>query len=183
MGELLREFVHEITARPTRFAAEVVQSLLLMAILWRYAGTAVRRRLAARRERIVAELTDADRAEEEANRLSEEARARVARAGEEAPALLRQAQVDAQQLRGDALRRIEAEAAEVVGQARQAVEQDKARVARQTAGRLVQLTAQATSRYLDEMLTESDRRALTQQAIAESLAALSESPPTRAGAS
>lgn len=172
MGELLHEFLQEITADPARFLAEFVQSLLLLAMIWWMGNKPVRKRLDARRARIVAELAEAEQVERDVARLQEEARARAARASEAVPALLRQAETKAQQDRQDAIQRIEAEAGELIGQANQAVQRDKTRVSRESAGRLIQLTAEATRRYLDEMLTESDRRALTQKAILASLAAL-----------
>jgi len=173
MGELLHEFLHEITANPIRFLAEFVQSLILLAILGWMGQKAARKRLDARRTRIVAELAEAEQAEHDVTRLQEETRARAARASEEGSALLRQAEVKAQQERVAAIEHAEAEAKELIGQAEQAVVRDKARVTRESARRLVELTAEATRRYLDEMLTESDRRALTQKAILASLAALS----------
>lgn len=183
MGELLRDFLDEITADRSRFLAELVQSLILLAILGWAGRKAARKRLDARRARIVAELAEAEQAERDVGRLYEEARSRAARARDEAPALLRQAEARAQQEREAAIGRIEAEANELIGQARQAVERDKARIAREAAGRLVELTADATRRYLDEMLTESERRALTQKAILASLVELSGSTSPDAGAS
>jgi F0F1-type ATP synthase membrane subunit b/b' len=182
MGELLREFLHEITGDPTRYLAELVQSLLLLGILGWAGRRSLRQRLDARRTRIVAELTEAEQAERDGSRLEEEARSRAARGREEAPALLHQAEADAEKERKAALDRIEAEAMELVAQARQAVEGDKVRVAREAAGRLVELTAEAARRYLDEMLTEAERRALTQKAILASLGELSGSPSPGGGA-
>ena len=183
MGELLREFLQEITADPTRFLAEFVQSLLLLAILWWVGSKQVRKRLVTRRARILAELAEAEQAGHDVARLREEAQARAARTREEGPAVLRQAEAKARQERQVAIERIEAEAKELIGQAAQAVERDKTRVARESALRLVQLTAAATRRYLDEMLTESDRRALTQKAILASLAELSAPSSPDSGAS
>jgi F0F1-type ATP synthase membrane subunit b/b' len=183
MGELLRAFLQEITAEPTRFLAEFVQSLLLLAILWRVGRKQIRKRLDTRRARIVAELAEAEQAERDVTRLEEETRARSARTRDEGPALLRQAEAAARQEREAAVARIEAEAKELIGQAAQAVERDKTRLASESARRLIQLTATATRRYLDEILTESDRRALTQKAILASLAELTTPSPADAGGS
>lgn len=183
MGELFREFLHEITAEPSRFLAELVQSLMLLAMLWWAGKKAVRKRLEARRARIIAEITEAEQAERDVARLHEEARSRATYAAEEAPARLRQAEAKGQQEREVAIRRIEAEGKELIGQAQQTVERDKIRVAREATRRLIELTAEATRRYLDEMLTESDRRTLTQKAILASLAELSGSASPDAGGS
>lgn len=172
MGELLREFLRQITAEPLRFLAELVQGLLLLALIWWAARKQVRQRLEVRRARIMAELAAAEQADRDTVRLQEDANALSARTSEEGPALLRQAKARTSQEREAAIERIEAEAKELAEQAVQQVERDKARLTRESGRRLVQLTAAATRRYLDEILSESDRRGLTQKAILTSLAEL-----------
>jgi len=172
MGELLRDVLQEIGADPTRFLAETAQSLLLLGILYWFGRKPLRRRLDAHLAAVVAELAEAAAAEQDAARLAEEARSHVARAKDEAPAAVHEVEEGLARDRQAGLDRIEAEAREMVEQARQAVERDKVRVAGEAAGRLVALTTEATRRYLDEMLSESERRALTQRAIHASLEAM-----------
>lgn len=183
MGELLREVLREVTGSGPGYWAELLQSLALIAILWWAVKRQAGKRLTARRERVVAELAEAEEAEREAVRLTAAAVTLVGRAKEEGPALLRQAEAAALAEREAALVRIDAEATALLAQARQAVERDKLRVSREAGERLVSLTAEATRRYLDEMLGEGERRALTQQAIRESLEALRAPTPAepRAG--
>jgi F0F1-type ATP synthase membrane subunit b/b' len=182
MEELFREFLGEITGNPPRYLAELVQSLLLLFLIWRLGRKTVRQRLDTRRARIVAELAEVAQAERDVPRLEEEIRARTARATQEGPALLQAAAEKARQEREAALAAIEAEAREVLRQAAQAVERDRERLTSESARRLVQLTATAAGRYLDEMLTESDRRSLTQKAIRASLAQLQGPAPADKGA-
>jgi F0F1-type ATP synthase membrane subunit b/b' len=172
MGALLQEVLHEITAAPARFMVEFAQSLLLIGIIVWMGRRWVRKRLVERRERIAAELTAAEAAERQWAGVDEEVRAVVARAQQEAPDLVKAARERAESERVAAMARIESEAEQAVAQARQTVESEKLRVARETADRLTQLATATTRRYLDEMLTETERRALTQQAILASLEAL-----------
>jgi hypothetical protein len=63
------------------------------------------------------------------------------------------------------------------------VESEKERVRREASGRLLQLTTEAARRYLDEMLTETERRTVSQQAILASLQEMERGvPPGDAGA-
>jgi F0F1-type ATP synthase membrane subunit b/b' len=78
---------------------------------------------------------------------------------------------------------MEAEAEEILAQARQTVEREKERFSRETGARLVQLTAETVLRYIDEMLTESERRALTQKAILASLGQMERGAASGQGAS
>jgi len=183
MEELLREVLHEITAEPARFVAEVVQSAVLLAVLAWAGRKALRRRLAARRERIAADLASADAAEQESVRLREEGQAVAARAAQEPGAILQAAQERAAQERAAATNRIEAETREIVAGARQRVEEDKQRIRREASARLIRLTTETARRYLEEMLSEAERRALTQKAILETLEEIvPESLPQNIGA-
>ncbi len=166
-----------------RFIAELLQSLALLLVLGWGARRFARPRLVTRRETIAAALTDADAAERESVRLREEAEAVAQRAARDAPALLRTAEERARQERQDSISRIEGEALEIVAQARRSVAGDKERVRREASVRLVRLTTEAARRYLDEMLTEADRRTLTRKAILETLEEIApESPPRDVGA-
>ena len=179
MGELLSDVLRGITAEPARFVAEVVQSTLVLVVLGWAGRRFVRRRLAARRETIAAQLADADAAERESVQLREEAAAAAARATQDSPAIVRTAKEQTDQERQASITRIESEALEVVAQARRSVESDKERVRREAAARLISLTTEAARRYLDEMLTEADRRALTRRAILEALEEIEPEPPPR----
>jgi F0F1-type ATP synthase membrane subunit b/b' len=179
MGELFSDVLRGITAEPVRFIAEVVQSALVLVVLGWAGRRFARRRLAARRETIAAHLAEADAAERESVQLREEAGAAAARAQQEAPAMLRSATEQANRERQASVARIESEALEVVAQARRSVESDKERVRREASARLISLTTEAARRYLDEMLTEADRRALTRKAILAALEEIAAEPPPR----
>lgn len=169
MEESFQEVLREITARPVPFAAEVVQSLLLLGVIGWAGRRSVAKRLADRRARIAAELADAERAERESAVMRDEARAVVERAEREAPGIVRAAEELAEKERETESARTAAEAEQTIQQARQAVERDKQRVVQDASERLIRLTTLTARRYLDEMLTEGERRVLTEKVILESL--------------
>jgi F0F1-type ATP synthase membrane subunit b/b' len=165
MGQLLTEVLRQVAGEPVLFIAEVVQSALLIAILvWagRRYGSA---RLAARRSRIASELEAADVAERESLRIRTDVPVVVAQARESAEGILRSAREQAEKERAASVTAVEAEARQVVAQAQKALETELTGIRREASEHLVQLTTEAARRYLDEMLGETERRALTQKAI------------------
>lgn len=181
MGELFQEALREIAARPAGFGAEVVHFLLLAgAVAW-LARRVLGKRLSGRKARIAAELAEAERAEREAATLRGEAEAVMVRAEKEAHGLVESARAQAEKERGAAVGEARADAERTVQQARESVEREKAKVVQETSGRLVRLTTETARRYLDEMLTESERRAITEKAILESLAEMERGDVPRPG--
>jgi F0F1-type ATP synthase membrane subunit b/b' len=184
MQELLREVLHEIAAAPARFVAEVVQSVLLLGAIGWVGRRLVGKRLVERRTRIAAELAAAEAAERRWAGIGEEVRAVVAGAQQDAAAVMRAAREQAEGERTAATTQVEREAEQVIAQAREAVEREKNSIARDASDRLVGLTTETVRCYLDEMLTEGQRRDLLQKAILVSLEELGEgSPPKSSGAS
>ncbi len=179
MLEALRATLGEITARPLPFLAEVAHFLVLAIVIGWVARRPVAKRLAARRERIGAALAEAEQAERAGAALGEEAAAAVASAERAAPALVAAAREQAEKERAEGLVQAEAEAAEALRLARETVEREKAKVEADAVERLVALTTEIARRYLDEFLGEGERRAITEQAILESLERLEHGPVPR----
>ncbi len=165
MRELIQEVLREITGQPLIFTVEVVQFLLLVAIvgflLRRILGT----RLKERRERIAAEVEKADRADAAYAEAQQQAAALVAGARTESQRIIEEARTTAQEERRTGLDRVKEEADAILLQARQAVETEKAKVAGEASERLVTLISEVTRRFIEEALTESERRAVTEKLI------------------
>jgi len=183
MSDVLREVLAGITDEPIRFLAETLQSLLLIAgVAW--AGRKLLRpRLAARRETVAAALAAADGEERESVRLREEAGAVTARVAPEAAAALAKLKEEAERGRQAFLAQAESDAAQIVVQARQTLEAERSSIVRSASDRLSSLTSQVARQYLDQVLTEQQRRALIQTAITKGLDELTgNAPPRNAGA-
>jgi F-type H+-transporting ATPase subunit b len=158
-----------VTEDVAGFLAELLQGVLLLAIIWWFGRGWVSKRLAARAARVGAALDEADAAEEAAARLDEEARVVVEQARRDAPELAHATQVKISTERTAAIASHDEEALALLEQARQTVEAEKARVLREASERLVQLTTEAARRYLEEALSEAEHRILTQKAIIQFL--------------
>jgi F0F1-type ATP synthase membrane subunit b/b' len=148
---------------------EVLQSVLFLSLVAWAGARFLRKRLSDRQARVARELAEAAAAEGDRARLLEEARATGARVAGEIAELVRTINQQAEQELQAAQAQVETEAQEVVAQARQSVDREKEHVRRDASARLLALTTEAARRYLDEMLSESERRAVTQKAILASL--------------
>lgn len=177
MEEVLQAALREITASPLAFLAEVLQSALLVAIVAWAGRRVLGKRLGARRARIAAELARAEAAERESARMREEAREAVEQASREAPGVVQAARDRAERDRQAAVVEVEAEAERAIRQAQETVAADERKVVHDASERLVRLTAEIARRYLDEVLTERERRALTDRVILDALDELERGAP------
>jgi F-type H+-transporting ATPase subunit b len=172
MIELVREALRDIVARPLPYLAEVVHFVALLAIVWLVLRRTVARTLAERRRRIAAGIEAAEGAA--AARADAEARAAalLAEAGERARRIGEEAAAAVAAARSEGLERIAREAAAVVRLADDAAEAERARVSRESSERLIELVGAVVRRFLDQALSEGERRALTQKLILSHLAEL-----------
>ena len=173
MEELLRRVLSDLADNPLRTGVEMAQSVLLLVIVVGAARYFARRQLAARHSRIATELAAAEAAERDGATLETQARDVGAKIEQQVGEILRAAREQAEQERKASLAQVEADAGQVIVQARQSVESEKNRVVRESSERLVRLTAEAARQYLDEILTENQRRTLIQRAILQSLEEMS----------
>lgn len=169
MAELFKEVLHEITSKPVIFIAEIIQFAILIGIFIFAVPRIVGKMLKERRERIIAELQEATKAKKEYTEVKKEANAIVAKAKEEARQIVREAQENAKREREAAVVQAEQEAKDIILQAEQTIETEKNKVISEACEQLVSLVTVTSRRFLDEALTESERRALTQKIVLSSL--------------
>ncbi|MDH4138950.1 MAG: ATP synthase F0 subunit B [Coriobacteriia bacterium] len=167
LSELVSEFLHELTT--TEYLIELVQGSLLILILVLALPRLLKPRLAARRQGIIDDLEAAVAAPEEVERAEKEAKAVVARVRREAHRTKLAAKADAIAERDEAISDAEREAAEIVEHAHQTVEAEKASVSTETCEEMVGLVTVIARRFLDESLSEKERRALTERVVMSSL--------------
>jgi F-type H+-transporting ATPase subunit b len=169
MKELIQEVLRQVTGEPLIFMVELVQFILLVLIirflLPRIVGTALKER----RKRIVAEVEKADQADAAYAKALQQAAALVAAARAEALRTIEAARTAAQEERLAGLDRVEQEANAILLQAGQTIEIEKKRVAGEASEQLVTLITLVTRRFIEESLTESERRTVTQKLILASL--------------
>ena len=167
LRELVQEVYSEITTR--QFLIEFVQGCLLIAVLVFAVPRLLKPRLAARRDRVAGELQAAETAEDELARSKREAKRLVATARKESRVAVDQACAEVEAERSQVVASTEEEADGMIAAARQTVEDEKAAVVSQACDRTVALVTVLARRYLDEALSESERRALTEKVVLSSL--------------
>jgi len=169
MKELIQEVLRQITGEPLMFTVELVQFLLLVLIirflLPRIVGTALKER----HKRIAADVEKADQADAVYAKAQQQAAALIAAARADAQRTIEAARTAAQEERRAGLDQVEQEANAIRLQAGQAIETEKERVAGEASEQLVKLITLVTRRFIEESLTESERRAVTQKLILASL--------------
>jgi len=169
MSELIQEAFREIIDKPLAFAAEVVHFVLLIVIIRFLLPRIVGTGLKERRRRIAADVEKADRADAAYTEAEQQAASLVAAAREEARKTIEAASAMTREERRAGLDQVEQEANAIIIQAHQAVETEKERVTGEASEQLVTLITLVTRRYLEEALTENERRAVTQKLILASL--------------
>lgn len=179
MKELIQEVLRQITGEPLIFTVELVQFILLVLIIRYLLSRTVGTSLKERRKRIAAEVEKADQADAAYAKAGQEAAALVAAARAEAQRTIEAARTAAQEERRAGLDRAEQEANAILLQAGQAIETEKERVAGEASEQLITLITQVTRRFIEESLTESERRAVTQKLILANLNEMEGTEPVK----
>jgi F0F1-type ATP synthase membrane subunit b/b' len=169
MEELIQEALHQITGEPWIFTIEIVQFIMLVLIIRFLLPRIVGTTLKERRNRIAADVEKADQVDAAYAKAQQQTAALVAAARADALRTIEIAKTTAQEERRAGLDRAEQEANAIILQARQAVETEKERVVREASEQLVSLITLVIRRFIEESLTESERRAVTQKLILASL--------------
>jgi F-type H+-transporting ATPase subunit b len=165
MEELFKDAIHEITGQPLIFAAEVVQFLLLVVVIRFLLLRTVGKTLKERRERIAVEMEKANGADKKYAEAQNQAASIVAEAHAEAQRIIGAAQAAADERRQTGVEQAEHEANAIIVEAQETIKTEKDRVVRETSEHLADLVTLVTRRFIDEALTESERRDLTQKLI------------------
>ena len=169
MSELIQEVLHEITGEPLRFAIELVQFVLLVVIIRYFVRRSVGTHLKTRRDRIAAEVQKADQADTAYAEAQHRASLLKTEARDEARRTVEAAKIAADAERQAGLEQVEQEADAILLQARQAIDTEKNRVGSEASEELITLITLVSRRYIEESLTESERRTVTQKLIIASL--------------
>lgn len=171
IAELLAEVGHEITANPTRFIVEVVQFGIFVALVWFVAwGPPGRKgmfakKLDERRERVTAELAEADVAEREANRILADAGSLVDEAHEQAAVRVKEARATARKESAALLKAAQAEGEQIMAQAAESLERETVEALAGVHEQLVELITESTRQIMDQSIPHARQRELIQEAV------------------
>ena len=171
MGELFAEVWHEIATDPVTFIIEIVQFGILVFIIKAVAFGMGKRKgmvvnmLAERRERVTAEIAEAD-----AGRAAlETAAQRVAEIQQAADGIvrtiLREARANAREQKRAILADGESRAAQAVADARDALAKEQTDMLEGIRDQLVDVVTTSTHQVLEQGLSPAEQRAVVQRAI------------------
>jgi len=172
--EIFAEVVAEIAADPWAFVAEVVQFLVLVAVVWVVAFGFGKRKgfvknmLAERASTVEARLVGASHADEDLAQARKDAASTVRSANAEARRLIAEAKQDADDLEAKARAEADAEAERLVDRARAALETERAEMQLEMREALVDLVAQSTRSIMNEKVPVARQRKLIESAISSS---------------
>jgi F-type H+-transporting ATPase subunit b len=175
LEELFAEIVHEVAIDPFKFIVEAVQFVVLVLLVKAVAfgfggkGGMLTNMLAERRERVAAELADADSASEEL----ETARALAKDWARDARSAARRSVADAKRTADErtssTLLTTDTEVAELRIQADETLAKERRETLGSVREQLVDLVTCATRQILDEGFSPAEQRTMIQRAIVESL--------------
>jgi F0F1-type ATP synthase membrane subunit b/b' len=167
--------VEEVTASPMRQIAELVQFIVLAAIVWVVAMGFGKRKgfvlnmLAERRELLGSQIEEALGSEGRLTTAQHEAAAKERAARAEARRVVAEAHDDAERIVSGAQVEADAEAAQVTERAKAALVSEREEMELELKDRLIEAVAAATRAIMDEQLTVSEQRTLIESAISASV--------------
>lgn len=150
--------------------AQLVNFLVLLAILYRFLYRPVIKLLTERSEKIAHGLAEAARIEEESAKARETRERMILAAREEAQAIARDAHARAEAVRAEAAEKARAETERIVAAGKALLQNEKSAMLSEARKELSELVITATERVLRETITEEREQKLikeTVRAIAE----------------
>jgi F-type H+-transporting ATPase subunit b len=144
---------------------QVINFLILIALLSRFLFTPLKKFLADRAEGIEKALAEARLARESASKAQEEHRAQILAAQRETAALREQAQRDVEVERQRLLKASRDEAQRMVAEAKAAIEVETKRARAALREEVVALSLAAAERLLDRSITGDDQKRLVEQYV------------------
>lgn len=140
--------------------------VIVFGLIWWKGSPAIKKALAARTERIAAELTSAEQAKTEAQAVLADARAKVADASNESARIVEQARRDADQMVVELRGRLEDEIGALRQQAAADIEASRSRAATEVQLSIGSVAQQAAERIVLDSLDEGTQADLVERFIA-----------------
>lgn len=138
--------------------AQIINFLILLAILTRFVYKPFLRLLDSRTERIRHAMAEAKKLEEEAVRMEAKRREHLKRMDEEAGRMLEEAKRQAETVQGELLAKARTEAERIVQQGKRKLEEERARALRELQGTAASLIVRLTETLLRREFTRNDQK-------------------------
>lgn len=151
--------------------AELIAGLIAFAIIfffvWKWVIPAANRALEARQEAITGQLTEAEKAKQDAESLLEDYKQQMAQAREEANGIVDDARQSADALRSDLVSKAEAEAESIRSKARDDAVAERERASAQIRDEVASLSLELAQKVVAGSVDESAQRVLVDRYIDE----------------
>ena len=181
--EILHEVAKEFVGYPVRMIAEIVQFLILIAIVWMVAFGIGKRRgfvanmLTERMGHVQEQVHEAQGANAQLDDATNAARDREAAAAEEAERLVAEARAAAAKSEEQVRAEADAEATRIVERARMALVNETAQMQADLREQLVEYVSQASRSIMNEKLTVAEQRTRIEGAIVSGVATAGKAAP------
>lgn len=145
------------------FISQVISFLIVAALLWKFAYTPILKVLEDRRQKIADSLANADKIKAELARTEAAKQEVLSKANAQANKLIEEARAAAARVQEQETQKAIADAANIIAKAHEAAEQDRAKMMidlRREVGRLV---VDTTSKVTGKILTPDDQKRLVQE--------------------
>jgi F-type H+-transporting ATPase subunit b len=150
---------------PGLFVWTIITFLLLLGVLAKFAWRPLLKALDTRQQSIRQALDDAQRAQQELERLEQESTQITRKARAEAEAIIASSRSDAERLREEMRQKARAEADAIVKNAERQIQLETARALQQIRGEAVDLSIQIASKILQRNLSKEDNERLIEDAL------------------
>jgi|ERR1700751_2822503 F-type H+-transporting ATPase subunit b len=145
--------------------AQVISFCIVCALLYRFAYNPVLKMLEQRREQIAKGLADAQKIKDELARTKAKRQEILLKADEEANKLIEEARIAAARVQMQETQKATAMAEQIVVKAREAAEQEHARMLAELKRHVGQLVVQTTATVTGKILTSEDQRRMAEETV------------------
>jgi F-type H+-transporting ATPase subunit b len=147
-----------------KLIAQVINFAIVMFVLWKWAYKPVLKMLELRREKVAESVTNADKIKAELAATEAKRQEVLNQANEQANKLIEEARAAAARVQAQETQRAAATAEQIVAKAREASIQDHARMLTELKREVGRLVVQTTAAVTGKVLTPDDQRRLIEEA-------------------
>ena len=164
---LAQESTNPLLPKTNELIVGIFAFVILFGVLWRVALPRVNQTLGDRTRNIEGKLEEAERERQEAENLLRRYRERLSRAEEEAQRVIDEARSNSERLRRDLMRKAEEEANRVIEQGREAIRAERDRAVRELRTEVGTLAVELATRVVGDSLDRDRQLHLIDQYIGE----------------
>jgi F-type H+-transporting ATPase subunit b len=166
-GEAPPEGIDLVLPATEELIAGIIAFTIVFILIWWKVRPMIAETLAARQEAITGQLTEAEKAKQEAQSLLHDYQQQLARAKDEANQIVEDAKDAAESVKSDIVAKAEAEAVGMVAKARDEAAAEKDRVSAQLRDEVMSLSMALTQKVVGTGIDESTQQRLVEQFIDE----------------